>query len=75
MITVESTDTEIHVTIPRGAVDEVSLDAMLRWLEFDAIARTSKMTEAQADALADDVKTGWWKENQHRFILPESSRD
>ena len=74
-ITVESTDKEIHVTIPRGTVDESSLDAMLRWLEFDAIARTSKMTQAQADALAEEVKAGWWARNEHRFIPPEARKD
>ena len=71
MITVDSTDKEIHVTIPRGVVDESSLDAMLRWLEFDAIARTSQMTEAQADAL----KADWWAQNCSRFIPPEARQD
>ena len=75
MITVDSTHKEIHVTIPRGVVDESSLDAMLRWLEFDAIARTSQMTEAQADALAGEIKADWWAQNRNRFIPPEARPD
>ena len=74
-ITVESTDKEIHVTIPRGSVDESSLDAMLRWLELGAIARTSQVTAAQSDALAEESKAGWWARNEHRFIPPEARKD
>jgi hypothetical protein len=68
MITVEATEKEIHVTIPRDEVDAQGLDAMLRWLEFDGITRTSKMTADEAMRLAEDSKAGWWEQNQHRFL-------
>ena len=68
MITVEANEKEIRVTIPRDEVDAQGLDAMLRWLEFDGIARTSKMTADEAMRLAEDSKAGWWEQNQHRFL-------
>lgn len=71
MITVEAAEKEIHVTIPRDQVDEQYLDAMLRWLEFDGIARTSKMTAGEAMQLAEDSKAGWWEQNKQRFPPPE----
>jgi hypothetical protein len=71
MITVEATEKEFQVTIPREIVDERSLDALLRWLEFDALARTSQMTEAQAGQLAEEIKADWWARNEHRFIPAE----
>ena len=73
MITVESTATEIHVTIPRDTVDERSLDAVLRWLEFDGIARTSKMTGDEASRLAEESKADWWEKNRDRFLPPDSA--
>ncbi len=68
MFTIEATEKEIHVTIPRDQVDEQNLDAMLRWLEFDGIARTSRMTGDEAMRLAEDSKAGWWEQNRHRFL-------
>ena len=73
MITVESTEREIHVTIPRNSVDEQSLDAVLRWLEFDGIARTSKMTGDEAFQLAEESKADWWEKNRYRFLPPDAA--
>ena len=73
MITVESTESEIHVTIPRDTVDEQSLDTVLRWLEFDGIARTSKMTGDEAFRLSEESKAGWWEQNRHRFLPPDAA--
>ena len=73
MFTVEATEKEIHVTIPRDQVDAQNLDAMLRWLEFDGIARTSKMTADEAMRLAEDSKAGWWEQSKHRFLPPDTS--
>ena len=72
MITIESTAKEIHVTIPRDDVDVRSLDAVLRWLEFDGIARTSKMTGDEAFQLAEESKADWWEKNRDRFLPPDS---
>ncbi len=70
MITIAATEKEIHVTIPRDEVDAQNLDAMLRWLEFDGLARTSKMTPDEATRLAEDSKASWWEQNQHRYLPP-----
>ena len=75
MITIEATEKEIHVTIPRDQVDEQNLDTMLRWLELDGIARSSKMTAEEAMRLAEDSKAGWWEQNQHRFLPTGTATD
>ena len=49
------------------------LDAMLRWLEFDGIARTSKMTGDEASRLAEESKADWWEKNRDRFLPPDSA--
>lgn len=82
MITVESDEREIRVTIPKPDVDERVLANFLAYLRESGSARrdrrslteiiaSSQMTEAQADALADEIKARWWAENKHRFLPPD----
>ena len=68
MITVETTDTNLRVTIPRDAVPPKRLNALLDWLRFEEIAQRSKLNEADADKLAEELKAGWWAANKNRFI-------
>lgn len=68
MITVETTDADLRVTIPRDAVPPKRLNALLDWLRFEEIAQRSKLTEADADKLAEELKAGWWAANKNRFI-------
>lgn len=68
MITVETTDADLRVTIPRDAVPLKRLNALLDWLRFEEIAQRSKLTEADADKLAEELKAGWWAANKNRFI-------
>ena len=71
MITVETTDADLRVTIPRDAVPAKRLNALLDWLRFEEIAQRSKLTEADADKLAEELKAGWWAANKSRFIPAE----
>ena len=68
MITVETTDADLRVTIPKDAVPPKRLNALLDWLRFEEIAQHSHLTEADADRLADELKAGWWAANKDRFI-------
>ena len=70
MITVEKTDADLRVTIPKDAVPPKRLNALLDWLRFEEIAQRSQLTEAEADRLADEMKAGWWAANKDRFIPP-----
>ncbi|HXC34543.1 MAG TPA: hypothetical protein VNV43_01630 [Candidatus Acidoferrales bacterium] len=68
MITVEKTDAELRVTIPKDAVPPKRLNALLDWLRLEELAQRSHLTEADADRLADELKAGWWAANKDRFI-------
>lgn len=68
MITVEQTDAELRVTIPRDAVPAKRLSALLDWLRLEELAQRSRLTEADADRLAEELKAGWWAANKDRFI-------
>jgi hypothetical protein len=73
MITVEKTKTDVRVTIPKGAVPPEQLNAFLDWLRLEEIAQRSRLTETNADQLADEIKGDWWDANKEKFI-PASER-
>ena len=70
IITVERTDAEVRVTIPKGAVPLEQLDNFLDLLQLEEVAQRSQLTEADADRIADDIKADWWAANKDRFIPP-----
>ncbi|MBX7212302.1 MAG: hypothetical protein K1X78_28600 [Verrucomicrobiaceae bacterium] len=74
MITIESTDKEVRVSIPRDEMDPVRLEHLLRPLRLEAAVSGSRMTDEEADRMAEDMKAQWWAENQHRF-LPSDIRE
>ena len=71
MITVENTKTDVRVTIPKDAVPPKQLNAFLDWLRLEEVVQRSRLTEADANRIADDIKAEWWAANQDRFIPPD----
>ena len=71
MITVEKTETDVRVTIPKDAVPPKQLDAFLDWLRLEEIAQRSRLTEEDANRFADEMKAGWWAANKDKFIPPD----
>lgn len=70
MITVEKTNTDMRVTIPKDAVSPKRLNTLLDWLRLEEIAHRSRLSEADANQIADEIKAGWWAANQAVFIPP-----
>ena len=70
MITVETTNTGVRVTIPKDEVPADRLNSFLDWLRLEALVRHSRLTEEEAGRLAEDIKRGWWAANKDRFIPP-----
>jgi hypothetical protein len=70
MITVEKTQTDVRVTIPKDALPARQLNAFLDWLRLEEIAQRSGLTEEEADRIAEEVKAEWWAANKDRFIPP-----
>lgn len=68
MITVETTDNAVCVTIPTEDVPAERLNVFLDGLRLEAVARRSSLSEAEAGRLADEIKAGWWAANKGRFI-------
>ncbi len=72
MITIESTADTIHVHIPRAEVSSERIDQILRCIRLESAVADSKLTDATADAMAEEMKADWWAKNSRRFI-PDSA--
>jgi hypothetical protein len=70
MITVETTEAAVRVTIPKSDVPADRLNWFVDSLRLEAIARKSHLSEDEASHLADEIKAGWWAANKHRFTKP-----
>jgi hypothetical protein len=70
MITVEATNTDVRVTIPKDAVPPRQLNAFVDWLRLEEMAQRSRLTEKDADHLAEEAKASWWTTNKEKFIPP-----
>ena len=70
MITVETTESSVRVTIPKNEMPADRLNRFVEALRLEAIARKSQLTEEEASHLADEFKAEWWAANRHRFTKP-----
>ena len=70
MITVETTDAAVRVTIPKDSMPARQLNAFLDWLRLEEIAQRSRLTEAEADRIAEKIKAEWWATNKEKFNPP-----
>jgi len=68
MITIESSEDEIRVSIPRHERDPVRLEQLLRLLQLEAAVSNSRMTDAEGEEMAEEMKAAWWTNNEHRFF-------
>ena len=70
MITVETTDASLRVTIPKDEVPPERVNSLLDWLRLEALAQRSRLPGAEAGRMAEAAKAAWWAANKERFIPP-----
>jgi len=70
MITVEKTQNDVRVTIPKDALPPSQLNAFLDWLRLEEIAQRSHLSDEEANRIAEEIKAEWWAANKDRFIPP-----
>lgn len=64
---IERTSDEVIIRLP-ATVDTTGLQRLVDYLMYKEATANSKATQKQVDALAEQVKKGWWKKNRKRFI-------
>lgn len=64
---IERTDNEVIIRLP-SYVDTTGLQRLVDYLSYKEATALSKATQVDIDALAKEVKKGWWDKNRNRLI-------
>lgn len=64
---IERTNTEVIIRLP-SYVDTNGLQRLVDFLTYKEATAKSKAKQSDVDALANDVKAGWWAKNRNRFV-------
>ena len=64
---IERTSKEVIIRLP-SYVDTEGLQRLVDYLIYKEATAKSKAKQSEVDALATEVKKGWWAENRSRFI-------
>jgi len=64
---IERTSDEIIIRLP-SYINTDDLQGLIDYLIYKESVSKSEATQADVDALASDVKSGWWEKNKDRLI-------
>ena len=64
---IERTNKEVIIRLP-SYVDTEGLQRLVDYLTYKEATARSKAKQADVDALATEVKQGWWAKNRNRLV-------
>ena len=64
---IERTSKEVIIRLP-SYVDTKGLQRLVDYLTYKEATAKSKAKQSDIDALAKEVKKGWWANNRSRFV-------
>ena len=64
---IERTKNEVLLRLPSN-FDTESLQKIVNYIKYKEAIKESQATEKQADDLANESKSNWWKANKDKFI-------
>lgn len=64
---IERTSKEVIIRLP-SYVDTTGLQSLIDYLTYKEATAKSKAKQTDVDALASDVKKGWWAKNKSRVV-------
>ncbi|RNI38974.1 hypothetical protein EFY79_04760 [Hanamia caeni] len=64
---IERTNKEVIIRLP-SYVDTEGLQRLVDYLTYKEATAKSKAKQSDVDALATEVKQGWWKKNRSRLV-------
>ncbi len=65
-ITLDNND--IVVRLDRDLIDQEALARLLDYVELESIRKRSKLTEKQAERLAEEVNQAAWESSKPKFL-------
>ncbi len=64
---IERTNKEVIIRLP-SYVDTKGLQRLIDYLTYKEATAKSKAKQSDVDALAKEVKKGWWAKNRSRLV-------
>lgn len=64
---IERTNKEIIIRLP-SYVSTDDLQSLVDYLTYKEATAKSKAKQSEVDALASEVKKGWWAKNRNRLV-------
>lgn len=64
---IERNSKEVIIRLP-SSVETDGLQRLVDYLTYKEATAKSKAKQTDVDALASEVKKGWWKKNKSRFV-------
>ena len=64
---VESVNNEIKLTFSKNALDITEIQSFIDYIKFREISALSKVTQEDANKLAEEINQSWWDKNKHKF--------
>jgi hypothetical protein len=68
MLNVQVTGENVNIIFTRNLISTEDLNEFLDKLRLKYLVSKSQMTEADAQRLAKELKSNWWKKNRERFL-------
>lgn len=59
---------EVVIRFDKAIFDRESIVKFLDYLELESIRRRSRLTQEQADAIADDIDRAGWQQLKDNFV-------
>ena len=68
-LSIETTRTKdkLLISIPTKGMKAEEIDAFLSLFKTEFTVRNSQMTEIEAEEIAEEIKSSWWKKNKSRL--------
>lgn len=68
MLNYQATETTVNLTFSKEYLNSQELLRFIEILRIKELLSQSQITADDAMALDEELKTGWWQQNQARFL-------
>jgi hypothetical protein len=68
MLNYQATETTVNLTFSKEYLNSQELLRLLEILRIKELLSQSQITEDDAMALDEELKSNWWQQNQARFV-------
>ncbi len=68
LVTTNKTSNQVTISFPINEFRSDEIDEIVSLVKVALIARKSKMTAEEAEAISEEIKASWWEKNKDRIL-------